>query len=100
MKVKAILVKIQALLIIKTYFVPVKIKVKHLTQALMPCKKASKYFQLFPLKTAKDVLTHSERRTLKTLRQIHNTIIIEADKAGAVCIIERIHHASKIKFNQ
>ena len=81
----------------KSTFHPSRNRDRALDTGIDAMQKASKNLQSFALKTAKDNLTHSERRALKTLRQNHNIIIKEADKGGAICIMDKTYYASKIK---
>lgn len=80
----------------KSNFHPKRNRDKTLDTCIDSLQKASKNLKSFSVPTAKENLTHSERRALKQLKQNRNIIIKEADKGGTVCVMDRTFYAEKI----
>ncbi len=81
----------------KSKFCPPHNRNKTLDNGIENLQRVSRNLKSLHVKTPKENLTHSERRALKELSQDPSIIIKEADKGGAVCVLDRSFYAAKIK---
>ena len=81
----------------KSNFHPQRNRNRTLDTGIDALNNVSRNLKSFNISTAKQNLTHSERKGLKELRNNPNIIIKEADKGGTVCIMDRSFYAQKMK---